>query len=98
MPHLMGHGHVGDRRRHVLAVVQEGDDAGVEAFQASAVVLKHKKENVVSNILILFWLKHWHNNLTLISNRHSIFHKNMVFKVLRSQETQTCFVAINQHL
>ena len=49
---------MGDRRGHVLAVVQEGDDAGVEAFQAPAVVLKVKAKTILIGILLKqsFWL------------------------------------------
>ncbi len=42
MAHLVGHGDVGDGRRNVLAVVQEGDDPCVEALQAATVMLKGK--------------------------------------------------------
>ena len=38
--HLVRHGHVRDRGRDRLAVVQEGDDARVQALQAAAVVLQ----------------------------------------------------------
>ena len=38
--HLVRHGHVGHGGRHVLAVVEQRDDPGVEALEAAAVVLK----------------------------------------------------------
>ena len=38
--HLVRHGDVADCGRHVLAVVHERDDAGVEALVAAAVVLR----------------------------------------------------------
>ena len=38
-----------DCRGHVLAVVQEGDDAGVQTFQTSAIVLKFKNKIVLKN-------------------------------------------------
>ena len=40
--HLVGHRDVGNCRRNVFAVVQEGDDARVEALQAAAVMLERK--------------------------------------------------------
>ena len=40
MAHLVRHGHVRHRGRHVLAVVEQGDDARVEALVAAAVVLE----------------------------------------------------------
>ena len=39
MAHLVGHGHVGDGGGDVLAIVHEGDDAGVEGLEGSPVVL-----------------------------------------------------------
>ena len=39
-----------DCRGHVLAVVQEGDDAGVQTFQTSAIVLKFKNKFVLKNV------------------------------------------------
>ena len=38
--HLVGHGHMGHSRGHVLAVVHQGDDAGVQTLVAPAIVLK----------------------------------------------------------
>ena len=38
--HLVRHGDVADGGRHVLAVVHERDDAGVETLVAPAVVLR----------------------------------------------------------
>ena len=38
--HLVRHGHVRHRGRHVLAVVEQGDDARVEALVAATVVLE----------------------------------------------------------
>ncbi len=44
MPHLVSHGDVGDRRGDVLAVVEQGDDARVQALQAAPVVLWEGEE------------------------------------------------------
>ena len=41
MPHLVSHGDVGHGWRDVFAVVEEGDDAGVEALETATVVLKN---------------------------------------------------------
>ena len=45
----MSHCDVRDCRGNVLAVVQEGDDAGVQTFQTSAIVLKFKNKIVLKN-------------------------------------------------
>ena len=40
MAHFVRHCNVGDRRGHMLAIIEQGDDASVEAFQSSPVMLK----------------------------------------------------------
>jgi hypothetical protein len=57
----VGHGDVGDGRRNVLAVVQEGDDPGVEALQAATVMLKGKNnfERFCRNVWTLAGVKPW---------------------------------------
>ena len=43
MTHLMSHGYMGHCRGDMLAIVHQGDDAGVQALETTAIVLeKHK--------------------------------------------------------
>ena len=41
MTHLMSHGYMGDCRGDMLAIVHQGDDAGVQALETTAIVLEN---------------------------------------------------------
>ena len=58
MSHLVRHGDVADGGRHVLAVVHERDDAGVEALVAPAVVLRigHLDRGPRGHFYFGFWM------------------------------------------
>ena len=43
MTHLMSHGYMGHCRGDMLAIVHQGDDAGVQALETTAIVLEKQK-------------------------------------------------------
>ena len=46
MTHLMSHGYMGDCRGDMLAIVHQGDDAGVQALETTAIVLENTNDLV----------------------------------------------------
>ena len=44
MTHLMSHGYMGHCRGDMLAIVHQGDDAGVQALETTAIVLENTND------------------------------------------------------